>query len=110
MVIGQTFRDCMWTLHPMKNTSLCILATLSLVASALHARTLDLELPPLDLSDGQSVWIALDAGPGFGSTAIQVDAERRAFVAFQADLALHISAAGIVEARQYRDFQWQDFD
>ncbi len=89
---------------------LCLAATLFVASTLLTGRSLDLVMPTLNLSEGDSFWVALDAGPDFGSTAIQVDAERRAFLAFQADLILKIGKEGILEAHQYRDYQWQDYD
>lgn|GEM_PF-62290 len=92
---------------PMSTLRLCFFSALLLSASALAARSVDLTLPGLDLSGKSSAWVALDAGPGFGSTAIQVDASRRAFVAFQADLALRLDETGVLEVRQYKDYQWK---
>jgi hypothetical protein len=86
---------------------LCLLGALALSASAFAARSVDLNLPELDLSGKNAVWLALDASAGFGSTAIQINAKSRAFLAFQADLALCISEAQITEVRQYKDYQWQ---
>ncbi len=91
----------------MSTLRLRLFACLISSAAALSARSVDLELPALDLSHGQSAWVALDAGPGFGSTAIQLEEGQRTFLAFQADLALKLSASGVVEARVYKDFQWR---
>ena len=74
----------------MSKLHFSLLGALALFASALEGRSLDLNLPGLDFSGKTSVWLALDAGKGFGSTAIQIDTSKRAFVAFQADLALRI--------------------
>ncbi|MDQ8206040.1 alpha-amylase family glycosyl hydrolase [Coraliomargarita sp. SDUM461003] len=82
---------------------------LLLSALALPARSLELTIPSIHSSlPLESFWLAMDAGPGFGSTAIQVDEQRRVFLAFQADLLLRFSRDGeLIEARQYRDYRWQ---
>ncbi len=92
-------------MHPVRPY---LFAACALSACALSARSIDLALPNFDLpTEASTVWIALDAGAGVGSTAIQVDSERRAFVAFQADLLLHVNQHGLLEVRQYADYQWQ---
>lgn len=91
----------------MSKLRLFIFSVFALSLVTLSGRSVDIVLPDLALTEGQTAWIALDVGAGFGSTAIQVDAERRAFVAFQADLLIHVNQAGILESRQYRDYQWQ---
>ncbi len=90
----------------MPKLHLSLLGALVLSASSLSARWVDLNLPELDFSGKNTVWIALDAGASFGSTVIQVDASNRAFLAFQADFALRISEGEIIEVRQYKDYQW----
>ena len=74
----------------MPKLHLSLLGALVLSASSLSARWVDLNLPELDFSGKNTVWIALDAGASFGSTVIQVDASNRAFLAFQADFALRM--------------------
>ena len=90
----------------MSKLCLSLFGALALSASALAARSVDLNLPGLDFSGKNAVWLVLDAGVGFGSTAIQIDTNKRAFVAFQADLALRICESEITEVRQYKDYQW----
>lgn len=88
-----------------------LFAACALAASTLSARSIGLALPELPAPEASSsIWIALDAGPGFGSTAVQVDAERRAFVAFQADLLLRVGPGGLLEARRYIDYQWKSVE
>ena len=94
----------------MLKLHLSFLGAIVLSASSISARWVDLKLPELDFSEKNTVWIALDAGASFGSTVIQVDANTRAFLAFQADLALRISEGEIVEVRQYKDYQWHNVD
>jgi hypothetical protein len=91
----------------MTKLRISLLGAFVIFASALEARSVDLHLPAQDFLGKTTVWLALDAGAGFGSTAIQIDSSKRAFVAFQADLALRICDSEITEARQYKDFQWQ---
>ena len=90
----------------MSKLCLSLFGALALSASALAARSVDLSLPGLDFSGKNAVWLVLDVGVGFGSTAIQIDTNKRAFVAFQADLALSICESEITEVRQYKDYQW----
>jgi hypothetical protein len=55
-----------------------------------------------------AIWLAFDAGAGFGSTAIQINPNSRAFLAFlafQVDLVICISEDEITEVRQYKDCQ-----
>ena len=78
-----------------------------LVAACLDASDLSIKLPvQLDVEDS-SLWVALDAGPGFGSTVVEVDAESRVFLAFQADLIVKLQGDAVVEARRYQNYQWQ---
>ncbi|WPJ98036.1 alpha-amylase family glycosyl hydrolase [Coraliomargarita algicola] len=91
----------------MSNLRLFILIALSAVT--LSARSIELTIPKLDLSaQSTSIWLALDVGAGFGSTAVSVDAERRVFLAFQADLVLQLNRYGeVLAARHYKDYRWQ---
>lgn len=78
-----------------------------LIASCLGASDFSLQLPVHSDASDTSLWVALDAGPGFGSTVVEVDAERRVFLAFQADLILKVQGDAVVEARHYKNYTWQ---
>ena len=77
------------------------------VAGCLDASDLSLKLPVHSDAAESSLWVALDAGPGFGSTVVEVDAAQRVFLAFQADVILKIQGNAVVEARHYKNYQWQ---
>ena len=91
----------------MTKLRISLLGAFVIFASVLEARSVDLYLPAQDFLGKTTVWLALDAGAGLGSTAIQIDSSKRAFVAFQADLAVRICDCEITEVRHYKDFQWQ---
>ena len=94
----------------MLKLHLSLLGAIVLFSSSISARWVDLNLPELDFSGKNTVWIALDAGASFGSTIIQVDASNRAFLPFQADFALCISEGEIIEVRQYKDYHWHNVE
>ena len=53
------------------------------------------------------LWVALDAGPGFGSTVVELANGKRVFLPFLADCLLRIERGNVRETRLYRDYQWQ---
>ncbi|NBB78087.1 MAG: hypothetical protein GVY36_01355, partial [Verrucomicrobia bacterium] len=78
------------------------------VTTALHARTAELVLSGINtLEDERTIWVALDAGPGFGSTVVKLENGSRMFLPFQADCLLRIENGHVVEQRVYRDYSWQ---
>ena len=84
-----------------------IVFSVSLLSGCLQSRPVafDLPVPTADLD--RTLWIALDASSGFGSSIVTLDDGRRAFLAFQADVILEVGPAGLSAARQYLNYQWQ---
>ena len=83
---------------------------LSLVAPVLSlAGSPELELPLAPEAD-RSLWVALDAGPGFGSTVVETGVGRRVFLAFQADWLLRVEGSQVREVRHYQDYRWQSVE
>jgi glycosidase len=77
------------------------------VAGCLDASDLSLKIPVQSGIAESSLWVALDAGPGFGSTVVEVAVEQRVFLAFQADVILKIEGNAVLEARHYQNYKWQ---
>jgi glycosidase len=60
------------------------------------------------LKEAPYFWIALDAGPGPGSTVIRTDSGKRIFLPFQADLLIRFKKGEVDQVQQYSDYQWQE--
>lgn len=82
---------------------LCSLATGS-------AAPLAIEIPVVRTSEEARLYVALDAGPGFGSSVVRLPNEGRLFLPFQADVLVEVAGESVVEAWRYADFQWQPAD
>lgn len=81
------------------------------LTTALQARSPEVVLPGINpLEDDRVLWVALDAGPGFGSTVVALADGSRVFLPFQADCLLRIEDGRVVEQRIYRDYRWQPAD
>ena len=77
-------------------------------AAGLTACTSRVVLPDVNAWEDDSIlWVALDAGPGFGSTVVELANGARVFLPFQADCLLRIKKGSVAETRVYRDYQWQ---
>ena len=84
-----------------------IVFSVSLLSGCLQSRTVAVDLPVPTADLDRTLWIALDASSGFGSSIVTLDDGRRAFLAFQADVILEVGPAGLSAARQYLNYQWQ---
>lgn len=72
----------------------------------LVAKSFSLSLPIHAPAEGDVLWIALDAGPQFGSTVVEVEDGRRVFLPFQADLLIQVRAGSAPVFKEYKDFKW----
>lgn len=79
---------------------LCSLATGS-------AAPISIEIPVARTSEEARLYVALDAGPGFGSSVVRLPNEGRLFLPFQADVLVEVAGESVVAAWRYADFQWQ---
>lgn len=95
------------TMIPLKSLMLHLLLATSFTLSCLQARVLSLEIPAPKILSGSKLWVALDAGPDFGSSIVALDEGQRVFLPFQADVLLEIDAKGVRSVRHYKDYQWQ---
>ena len=73
----------------------------------VQARVVSVEIPARTVASGDKLWVALDAGPNFGSSIVLLDDSRRVFLPFQADVLLETDSSGMRSVRHYKDFQWQ---
>ena len=80
---------------------LCLLCPFSLLA-----KSFSLALPIPAPSEGDCLWIALDAGPQFGSTVVEVGDGRRVFVPFQADLLIELPEGAAPTYKVFKDYKW----
>ena len=87
---------------------LCIFFTS--LSSTLLADSLRVELPIFEIPKGNSLWVAIDAGPGFGSCVVLLEEERRIFLPFQADILFEIKHQVVTNIWQYADFHWKPID
>ena len=85
----------------------CLCIFFTSLSSLLFADSLSVELPIFEATEGSSLWVALDAGPGFGSCVVSLDEERRIFLPFQADTLFEIKNQIVTNTWQYSDYQWQ---
>lgn len=79
-----------------------------LCAGCLPARSTDVSLPITQGDANDTTWIALDAAPGFGSSILRLEGERRVFLAFQADVLLKLEGGSVTAAQVYANYKWQD--
>lgn len=84
-----------------------LLLLLFFVSSGLQARVLSVEIPAPEIPAGDTLWVALDAGPGFGSSIVVLEDGRRGFLPFQADVLVELDSGGVSSVRYYRDYRWQ---
>jgi glycosidase len=80
------------------------------LALRLSALPLSIEVPAPAVPEGGALYVAFDAGPGFGSSVVSVDEARRLFLPFQADKLVKIENGAVVGVWSYEDFRWQAAD
>ncbi|MEC8329540.1 MAG: hypothetical protein VXZ45_00220, partial [Verrucomicrobiota bacterium] len=85
----------------------CLCIFFTSLFSSLFADLLRVDLPIFEFTKGKNLWVAIDAGPGFGSCVVKLDEERRIFLPFQADILFEIENQIVTNTWQYRDYQWR---
>ena len=82
-----------------------LLAACRILSGASQAPDFNL---PVDLSGagGSTLWLALDAGQGPGSSVVDLPKGHRVFLAFQADVVLELRGGSLAGARAYKDYRW----
>ena len=88
----------------------CLCIFFTSLSFSLFADSIRIELPILEVPKGNSLWIAVDAGPGFGSCIVSLEEERRIFLPFQADILFEIKNQAVTNVWQYSDFHWQPIE
>lgn len=88
----------------LNHLRLCL--PLLLCSLCLEAKSFSLELPIGAPTEEHCLWIALDAGPQFGSTVVKVEDGRRVFLPFQADLIIETRLGSAPVFKVYKDFKW----
>ena len=69
---------------------------------------LSADFPGPGPSEGRTVWLALDAAKGPGSTIVELADGHRVFLPFQADCVLAVEAGEVASAHVYRDYRWRE--
>ncbi len=91
---------------PAKSFPLLALSA-ALVSGCLQARSVSVDVPVSLNTDAAALWLALDAGPSFGSSIVTIEDSGRVFLPFQADVILEIAEGKVASVRQYANYQWQ---
>jgi glycosidase len=93
--------------YPSKKLLHVLVLSATLIAGSVDARSISIEIPSPAAPADAALWVALDAGPGFGSSILSLDDGRRIFLPFQADVLLQIAEGGALSVWYYTDYQWQ---
>ena len=80
--------------YPSKKLLHVLVLSATLIAGSVDARSISIEIPSPAAPADAALWVALDAGPGFGSSILSLDDGRRIFLPFQADVLLQIAEGG----------------
>ena len=86
---------------------LCLAA---FAVSVLSAQAVEVRMPGVSKTAEDTLIVALKLGDGIGSTIVELEDDRRVFLAFQADTIAVFKNGEAIDHRSYRDFKWQSQD